>query len=116
MKRIALLALTGVVLAACGRNPELPPQRPTLERPVIALAPADKTQPGILVPRTAYVERAGVPGVFVLHENLARFRMVKAGRPKGADLEILSGLAGTETLVLGDLGAVRDGSPIQPLK
>lgn len=113
--RAAAFALAVVALAACGRKPEPPPQLPKLERPVLILA-ADNTRPGVLVPRSAYVERAGVPGVFVLHDGLARFRMIKAGRAQGADLEILSGLAGNETLVLGDLQTVRDGSPIQPLK
>lgn len=116
MTRAALLALAVVALAACGRKPEPPPQLPQLERPVLALAATAKTPSGVLVPRAAYVERAGVPGVFVLHEGLARFRMVKAGRTKGEDVEILSGLTGTETLVLGDLKGVRDGSPLQPLK
>jgi len=111
-----LTLLVVVALATCGRQPELPPQLPRIERPVIALTAAAKTPSGVLVPRAAYVERAGVPGVFVLHEGLARFRMVKAGRAQGEAIEILSGLAGTETLVLGDLKAVRDGSPLQPLK
>lgn len=114
MTRAALLALAVLALAACGRKPEPPPQLPQLERPVLALTAVAKTPSGVRVPRAAYVERAGVPGVFVLHEGLARFRMVKAGRAQGADLEILSGLAGTETLVLGDLQAVRDGSPLRP--
>lgn len=116
MIRMALLALAVVTLAACGRKPESPPQLPRLERPVLVLTAVAKTPSGVLVPRAAYVERAGVPGVFVLHEGLARFRMVKAGRAQGEAIEILSGLTGTETLVLGDLKAVRDGSPLQPQK
>jgi len=107
-----LLLLAVAALAACGRQPEPPASLPRVERPVLALTAAAKTPSGVRVPRAAYVERAGVPGVFVLHEGRARFRMVKAGRAQGADLEILSGLTGTETLVLGDLTAVRDGSPL----
>lgn len=113
--RAAALALAVVALAACGRRPEPPSQLPQLQRPVVALAAA-KTPFGVLVPRAAYVERAGVSGVFVLSEGLARFRMVKAGRAQGEAIEILSGLTGTETLVLGDLQGVRDGSPLEPLK
>lgn len=110
--RAVAFVLAVAALAACGRKPEPPPQLPQLERPVLVLA-ADNTRPGVLVPRAAYVERAGVPGVFVLHEGLARFRMVKAGRAMGEGLEILSGLTGAEILVLGDLRDVRDGSPIK---
>ncbi|TAM45332.1 MAG: hypothetical protein EPN55_08520 [Gammaproteobacteria bacterium] len=116
MIRAILFVLAITVLAACGRQPEPPPQLPQLARPVLALTDAARTPAGVRVPRAAYVERAGVPGVFVLHEGLARFRMVKAGRAQGEDLEILSGLTGTETLVLGDLKTVRDGSPLQSLK
>lgn len=114
--RAAALALAVVALTACGRKPEPPPQLPQLQRSVVALAATAKTPSGVLVPRAAYVERAGVPGVFVLSEGLARFRMVKAGQAQGEAIEILSGLTGTETLVLGDLQTVRDGSPLQPLK
>lgn len=115
-RRAAAFALGVLALAACGRQPESPPRLPPREQPVLALTPAAKTPAGVRVPRAAYVERGGVPGVFVLHEGLARFRMVKAGRAEGEALEILSGLSGTETLVLGDLQPVRDGSPLQPQK
>lgn len=118
--RAAALTLVAAILIACGRKPEPPPPLPNLERPVITLrtpaATALDITPSVLAPRSAYVERAGVPGVFVLHDGLARFRMVKAGDAKDGVIEILSGLHGTETLVLGDLQDVRDGSPIQPLK
>lgn len=75
------------------------------------LKPADLLK--IRIPRQALVERGGIPGVFVLSkEAQARFRMVRAGRTFDAQVEILSGLHGDETLVLGDLAAVHDGSPI----
>lgn len=104
-----------LVLAGCAPEPTYPPpELPRLERPVQALA----VRPGerVLIPRAALVERAGVPGVFVLDEQgRARFRMVRTGKTVGARIEILSGLAGNERLVLGDLDAVRDGSPIKPV-
>lgn len=63
------------------------------------------------IPRAALVERGGIPGVFVLSEaGEARFRLVRPGRSSGTQAEILSGLHGNETLVLGDLSAVHDGS------
>jgi len=71
----------------------------------------------ILIPRAALAERGGIPGVFVLSETSeARFRMVKPGRGRDGEIEILSGLHGTETLVLGDLREVRDGSPVKILE
>ena len=41
---------------------------------------------------------------------------VKPGRGRDGEIEILSGLHGTETLVLGDLREVRDGSPVKILE
>ena len=92
---------------------------PVLERPVTQLQhraerPRDIEQPNILIPARALVERGGFPGVFVLSPaREARFRMVRVGRVDGGRAEILSGLHGDETLVLGDLSAVHDGSPIR---
>jgi hypothetical protein len=68
----------------------------------------------IRIPRAALVERAGVPGAFVLtDEGVARFRMLRPGKTAGERMEILAGLTGNERLVLGDLREVRDGSPIR---
>jgi hypothetical protein len=115
----ALLLLGLAVLAGgCERPaPTAPPARATLERPVLTLkVPADG-QRAIVIPRAALVERTGIPGVFVLSEaGAARFRMVKTGRARNGELEILSGLAGNETLVLGSLAEVHDGTPITAVK
>ncbi len=111
---IAVLMLAALPLAGCNKKPEVPPPSlPRVERPVLAL----NAKPGELlklsIPRQALVERGGIPGVFVLSETgEARFRMVRAGKTGDTRVEILSGLAGNETLVLGDLAAVHDGSPI----
>jgi len=116
---IALIA-AALPLAACKKKPEVPPPSlPRVERPVLTLhAKADELAK-LLIPRQALVERAGIPGVFVLQETgaqppetRARFRLVRAGRVRDSQVEILSGLRGDETLVLGDLAAVHDGSPL----
>ncbi len=111
MKWVIVLLL--LLLTACGAPPPpaSAPPLPRLERPTLAV-PAPGTQ-NILIPRTALVDRAGLPGVFVLNaDGQARFRLVRPGKTYGDNIEILSGLRGGETLVVGDLGAVRDGSPI----
>lgn len=112
MKRIIFVVFVLLPLAACQRSElKSPPARPSLERPVATLA----VKPGerVLIPRAAYIERAGVPGVFVLADSgIARFRMLRTGKPAGERLEVLAGLKGDERLVLGDLREVRDGSPI----
>lgn len=106
--------LLPTLLTACGAPPTPPsaPPLPRLERPTLAVPAADTRN--ILIPRAALVERAGLPGVFVLSaDSQARFRLVRPGKLHGDKIEILSGLRSGETLVAGDLGAVRDGSPIK---
>ena len=102
----ALLALTG-----CGdRPPPEPPPLTAVPRPVLTL---NITSGRVLIPQLALVERGGIPGVFVLEDDaIARFRMVRVGKAAGGQVEILAGLTGTETLVLGELRDVRDGSLI----
>jgi hypothetical protein len=57
-----------------------------------------------------------VPGVFVLENDEARFRMVRTGKLGATRIEILSGLFGNEVLLLGDLDQVHDGSPVRVIK
>jgi len=116
MKLTGLLIVTSflsaISLAGCQKKPEVPPPSlPEIERPVLVLNFKPGAALTIRIPRQALVERAGVPGVFVLNQDgRARFRMVRGGRLQTSQAEILSGLQGNETLVLGDLTAVHDGS------
>lgn len=111
----AIAILLGLVLTGCDKKPpEAPPSLPRVERPVLALNLKPGATLRINIPRAALVERGGIPGVFVLNEaGAARFRLVRPGRTGGTQVEILSGLYGNETLVLGDLAAVHDGTPIE---
>ncbi len=114
----AVTILVALALAGCDKKPpEAPPSLPRVERPVLSL----NLKPGellkIKIPRQALVERGGIPGVFVLSEaGEARFRLVRTGKASDTQVEILSGLHGTETLVLGDLSTVHDGSPVKILE
>jgi hypothetical protein len=110
--RLALLgALAALYAAGCDHPapPSPPVELPALERP---LAQVDGSTQPVTVPAAAVTSRGGVPGVFVLHDGLARFRMVKPGKRAGDRLQIISGLKGDESLVAGELDGVRDGSPI----
>jgi len=107
--RVLLATVIGTLAGCTAEHAAAPaPARTTLTRPVQALAAGHPVR----IPRAALVERAGVPGVFVLAGGEARFRMVREGRRHGDQVVILAGLRGDETLVLGDLGTVHDGSPI----
>jgi hypothetical protein len=110
--RVSVFVLAGLLLAGCDKKAAPPAPLTALTRPVLTL---DAQAGRLLVPQTALVERGGVPGVFVLNEeNQARFRMVRTGKNLNDRVEILSGLSGSETLVVGDLHDVQDGSPIRP--
>lgn len=109
----ALLALA-MLLGGCGHEtPGTPPVTlPTLQRPTSALT-QDIDKRNVLIPASALATRGGWSGVFVLQDGRARFRMVRVGTISRGQAQILSGLTGRETLVMGDLAAVHDGSPIE---
>jgi RND family efflux transporter MFP subunit len=55
---------------------------------------------GLLVPRSAVVERGQLQGVFVLDQNkVANLRYVTLGKPSGSEIEVLTGLQRGEWLV-----------------
>lgn len=111
---IIIVLTTVTLLFACNNEQTPTVTRDALTRPVIQLHQKKNSQ--IVIPNSAIVVRSGIPGVFILSkENEARFRMVKRGKRLGTRMEIISGLSGNETLVVGDLSAIHDGSPIQKI-
>lgn len=116
MTRAGSLLGALLLLAACehGAAPTPVPVPPTLERAVVRVAAPAPGSTNLAIPRAAFIERGGLPGVFVLDDRgRARFRLVRLGKIAGDRLEIISGLNAGETLVRGDLAQVRDGSPIK---
>lgn len=105
--------LASLALAGCQKKPPMPPPSlSSLARPVLALRIKPDSLSVMSIPRQALIERGGISGVFVLNNHQARFRMIRPGKTSTARVEVLSGLHGDETLVLGDLTVVHDGSPI----
>lgn len=113
------VAIVGVicVLAACHPAPSPTPliERPTLVRELVVLQ-EPRAGETVTVSKQAFVQRAGVPGVYVYRDGRARFQMIRVGRTTPTNFEVLSGLQGDETLVIGDLHTVHDGSPIESRK
>lgn len=111
---VATITLTAL-LAGCHPAQEASPviERPLVEREVVTVN--KNTQGDVLIPIAARTELAGIPGVFVLQNRQARFRMVKTGKQSGNLIAVSSGLAGTETLVSGPYDGIYDGSPVRPI-
>ena len=107
------ILLMAVTLSACHTAPAPTPPvtLPTLSLPVTTLT-ANANAQNLWVPRDAVVLRNGIPGVYVLRDGRARFRMIRRGRSDGARVQVLSGLRGDETLVRAGSAAVHDGSPV----
>lgn len=67
----------------------------------------------IAVPATAVRERGQLTYVFVVDDGRARMRLVRTGRLDGASVEILSGLAAGDRVVVAAAGELSDGQPLR---
>jgi RND family efflux transporter MFP subunit len=69
---------------------------------------------GMLVTRTAVVERGSLTSVWALDkDNVARMRLVKTGKTVGQRVEILSGLSDGERVVASGTEKVQEGSKVE---
>jgi len=67
-----------------------------------------------VIPRTAFVERGGLYGAFVLDKSMkAKFRWLRTGQEWPDRIEIKAGLVGGETILAKDDRRVRDGAIIK---
>lgn len=65
------------------------------------------------VPASALVQRGQLRLVFVVSENHAVLRLVKAGRHIGEEVEIASGLSPGESVVTENAASLVDGQPLE---
>ena len=112
MARTLFVSICAALLLGCHAAPAPTPPvtLPTLTVATVTLSNAAAAQ-NIWVARDAVVVRNGIPGVFVLQDGHARFRMIRRGRDDNNRVQVLSGLRGDETLVLAAGTDVHDGSP-----
>jgi hypothetical protein len=110
----AILFSTGSNLYAAdaGHDRDLP----VIDSHVVTLDVKPDSASPVWILQSLLVSRDAVPGVFVLENNQARFRMVLPGKRSGTKVEILSGLFGNEELLSDDLAAMHDGSPVKIIK
>lgn len=68
----------------------------------------------IMLPKKALVERGALTSVWVLSsENILKMRIVKAGKTLGERVEILSGLADGERVLVGGFERVSEGMKVE---
>jgi RND family efflux transporter MFP subunit len=76
-----------------------------------AFVPASRG--GILrVPTTAIIERGQMQIVFVVHDNKAYLRLIKTGKRWLDQIEVVSGLATGEVVVIDGAQQLQDGQPV----
>jgi hypothetical protein len=69
-------------------------------------------RPAVLIPAEAVVRRGQLDTVFLAANGRAQLRLVRPGKRAGERLEILSGLAAGETVILNPWESLRDGDPV----
>lgn len=78
----------------------------------IALGTREKM---ILLPKVAVFERGNLTAVWVMDKNgIARMRLVKVGKPSGAQVEVISGLTIGEKVVSDQVAKVNEGVKLEP--
>jgi RND family efflux transporter MFP subunit len=67
----------------------------------------------LLVPSTAVKRQGQMELVFVAHAGRAELRIVKTGALRGDAVEILSGLADSESVIVNPPAGLREGQPLE---
>ena len=71
------------------------------------------TRQAVLVPAAAVIKRGQLTGIWIIHgDGTAHLRWVRLGRAVGDAVEILSGLAGGETVVLSTQQPLAEGDRV----
>ena len=72
-----------------------------------------RERPAVLVAEGAVVRRGQIESVVVIHEGMARLRLVKTGRRHNVQVEIISGLSGGEKVASKDAHLLNDGAAVE---
>ena len=76
---------------------------------------AARAAPPVLIPSAAMVTRNEGPEVALLDENkTVRYQQVQLGRDYGAEMEVLAGLQGGETVIVHPGDALSEGQKVEP--
>jgi len=76
---------------------------------------AIRDTPSVLIPSAAVVTRNDGPEIALLDDNkTVRYRKVTLGRDYGAEIEVVAGLEGGETVIVRPGDALAEGQTVQP--
>jgi RND family efflux transporter MFP subunit len=76
---------------------------------------ANRSTPSVLIPAAAVVTRNDGPEVALLGDNnTVRYRKVQLGRDYGAEMEVVTGLNGGETVIVHPGDALKEGQKVEP--
>lgn len=90
------------------------PDDPQLAAGLFARAAyADGTADALLIPAAAVVTRGQLTGVYTVEDGRLRWRLVKTGRASGERLQVLSGLASGEKIVVGGVDKAISGARVE---
>jgi len=65
------------------------------------------------VPASALVQRGQMELVFIVADNKAQLRLVKTGKRIGDEVELVSGVAASEQIVVENVAGLIDGQPVE---
>ncbi|MBU2790924.1 efflux RND transporter periplasmic adaptor subunit [Acidithiobacillus caldus] len=93
----------------------LPADSPVQAGDYVQVQIPSPSRQGISVPRSALLDRAGIPGVFVVDaKGIAHYRLVRPGAEVGSEVEILAGLVAGERIVVDPSADLINGSRVVP--
>lgn len=76
---------------------------------------SNRSTPSVLIPGAAVVTRNNGPEIALLGDNnIVRYRKVQLGRDYGAEMEVVTGLNGSETVVVHPGDALKEGQKVEP--
>ncbi len=79
----------------------------------VQIPDSENSNASLQIPSTALLNRAGIPGVFVVNEHgIAEYRMVRPGVVSGGQVTILAGLNPGDRIVVKNAAAVNNGDRI----
>ncbi|MCO5051476.1 MAG: efflux RND transporter periplasmic adaptor subunit [Verrucomicrobiae bacterium] len=76
----------------------------------VAMAVGETT--ALRVPASAVVTRGQMEIIFVVVDGHAQLRLVKTGKPLGAEIEVVSGVNAGEQVVTANAASLQDGQPL----